>query len=159
LRSHLRARGRGTEPLLEALAKLDMKGRVVALQPREFTEDAAVAEHLERAGAKVRRQSRPRPADDAAKALVQQIVRGEFDGLVLTDTAEVTWLWDAALAAGGTGALRDALSQMVVVTGDAAVAALRDRGVRAHAPPNGDLESTVRLEDVLPFLHAVPAAE
>jgi uroporphyrinogen-III synthase len=159
LRADVRARGRATEALLETLAKLDLKGRVVALQPREVMDDAAVVEHLERAGAKVRTRNRPRPADDAAKELMARIVGKDFDGLVLTDTGEVTWLWDAALTAGGTGALRDALSVMLVVAGDDAVAALRDRGVRAHAPPQGELESTERLEDVLPSLHAVPAAE
>ncbi len=54
---------------------------------------------------------------------------------------------------------RDALSTMTVVASDDAVAALRDRGVRAHAPPQGTIDGTERLEDVLPFLHAEPAAE
>jgi uroporphyrinogen-III synthase len=159
LKSDVRARGRGTEALLEALAKLDLRGRVVALQPRDLSDDTALLEHLERAGAKVRTRSRPHPADEAAKALIEQIVAAEFDGLVLSDTGEVTWLFDAALAAGGAGALRDALAGMVVVANDSAIAALRDRGVRAHSAPNGAIDRTERLEDILPFLRSVPAAE
>src|SRR5882672_3674518 len=42
LRAEVRARGRSAEVLLEALSKLDLNGRVVALQPRDLAADAAL---------------------------------------------------------------------------------------------------------------------
>jgi uroporphyrinogen-III synthase len=158
LHSEVRARGSTTEALLEALGKLDLNGRVVALQPRDLAADAALVSHLERAGAKVRTRGRARPADDAAKELVEQLIAGAYDGLVLFDAGEVAWLWEAAIAEGHTGALREALARVTVIAGEPAVMALRDRGVRAHSAPHGVLDGSERLEDFLPLLRAVPAA-
>ncbi len=159
LRPAVRARGRTEEGLLEALAKVDMKGRVVALQPRDQGADKAIIQHLEGAGAKVRTRGRARPVDEAAKELVERLIGGSFDGLVLLDANEVGWLWDAAIAEGHTGALREALAGVTIVAGEPAVVALRDRGVRAHAAPHGVLDGTERVEDFLALLRTVPAAE
>jgi uroporphyrinogen-III synthase len=159
LRAEVRTRGDSVEALLEALSKLDLNGRVVALQPRDLAADAALVSHLEGAGAKVRTRGRARPADDAAKELVEQLTAGTYDGLVIFDAGEVSWLWEAAMAEGHTGALREALSRVTVVAGEPAVVALRDRGVRAHSAPHGALDGSERLEDFLPLLRTVPAAE
>ncbi|HVW26797.1 MAG TPA: uroporphyrinogen-III synthase [Polyangiaceae bacterium] len=159
LRATVRAKGRTEEALLEALSRLDWKGRVVALQPRELAADKALVAQLERAGAKVRTRGRPRPVDEAAKGLVEQLIARAFDGLLLLDANEVGWLWDAAVADGHTGALREALSAVTIVASEPAVVALRDRGVRAHPAPHGVFDGTERLEDVLPLLRTVPAAE
>ena len=159
LRAEVRARGRTAEALIEALSKLDLKGRVVALQPRDLAADAALVAHLERAGAKVRTRGRARPVDDAAKELVEQLTAGTYDGLVVFDAGEVAWLWEAAMAEGHTGALREALARVTVIGGEPAVIALRDRGVRAHSTPHGALDGSERLEDFLPLLRTVPAAE
>jgi uroporphyrinogen-III synthase len=159
LRPEVRARGRAEEQLLEALSKLDLNGRVVALQPRDLSADAAIVAHLERAGAKVRTRGRARPVDDSARSLVEQLTTGAFDGLVLFDANEVGWLWDAAIAEGHTGALREALAAVTIIGGGTAVAALRDRGVRAHEAPHGVLDGSESVEDFLPLLRAVPAAE
>jgi uroporphyrinogen-III synthase len=155
LRPAVRVRGRTADTLLEALSKLDFNGRVVALQPRDLAADAALVSHLERAGAKVRTRGRARPVDDAAKDLVDQLIAGAYDGLVLFDAGEVAWLWEAALAEGHTGALRDALAGMAVIAGEPAVAALRDRGVRARSAPHGALDGSERQEEFLPLLRAV----
>jgi uroporphyrinogen-III synthase len=159
LQAEVRARGRTAEGLLEALSKLNLNGRVVALQPRDLAADAALVSHLERAGAKVRTRGRARPADDAAKELVEQLIAGAYDGLVLFDAGEVGWLWEAAIAEGHTGALREALARVTVIAGEPAVASLRDHGVRAHCAPHGALDGSEQLEDFLPLLRAVPAAE
>jgi hypothetical protein len=71
----------------------------------------------------------------------------------------VSWLWEAAIAEGHTGALREALARVTVIAGEPAVMALRDRGVRAHSAPHGALDGSERLEDFLPLLRTVPAAE
>ena len=159
LRATVRARGRTEEALLEALSKLDLNGRVVALQPRDLVADKALIAHLESSGAKVRTRGRARPVDEAAKELVEQLIGGAFDGLVLLDANEVGWLWDAAIAEGHTGALREALAGVTIVASEPAVVALRDRGVRAHPAPHGVLDGTERLEDFLPLLRPSPAAE
>jgi uroporphyrinogen-III synthase len=159
LRSTVRAKGRTEEELLDALSKLDLRGRVVALQPRDLAADKALIANLEGAGAKVRTRGRARPVDENAKELVEQLLAGEFDGLLLLDAGEVGWLWDAATAEGHTGALREALAGMMIVASEPAVVALRDRGVRAHPAPHGTFDGTERLEDLLPLLRTVPAAE
>jgi uroporphyrinogen-III synthase len=159
LRATIRARGRTEEGLLEALSKLDLSGRVVALQPRNIAADKALVLYLEGAGAKVRTRGRARPVDENAKELVERLISGEFDGLVLLDANEVGWLWDAATAEGHTGALREALAGVTVVASEPAVIALRDRGVRAHPAPHGIFDGSARLEDFLPLLRTVPAAE
>ncbi len=159
LRAAVKARGRTEEGLVEALSKVDLNGRVVALQPRDLAADAPLIAYLESAGAKVRTRGRARPVDDAAKALVEELIAGSYDGLVLLDGNEVSWLWDAAIAEGHTGALREALAGVTIVGGEAAVVALRDRGVRAHTAPHGVLDGSERLEDLLPLLRTAPAAE
>lgn len=159
LRSAVRAKGRTEEALLEALSKLDLKGRVVALQPRDLAADSVLIQHLEGAGAKVRTRGRARPVDENARELVEQLLAHEFDGLVLLDAGEVGWFWDAATAEGHAGALREALAGMTIVASDAAIVALRDRGVRAHPAPHGLFDGSERLEDFLPLLRTVPAAE
>ncbi|HEX4337840.1 MAG TPA: uroporphyrinogen-III synthase [Polyangiaceae bacterium] len=159
LKPAVRTRSRSDESLLEALATLELGGRVVALQPRDLAADAALIKHLESVGAKVRTRGRARPVDDAAKDLVEQLTAGAFDGLVLFDATEVTWIWDAAIAEGHTGALREALAAVTIIAGEPAVAALKDRGVRAHAAPHGVLDGSERLEEFLPLLRTVPAAE
>jgi uroporphyrinogen-III synthase len=159
LRATIRARGRSEETLLEALSKVDLKGRVVALQPRDLGADKAVVAFLENAGAKVRTRGRARPADEAAKALVEQLIAHGLDGLVLLDANEVAWFWDAAIADGHAGALREALGAITIVASEPVVVALRDRGVRAHAAPPGIFDGSERLEDYLTLLRTVPAAE
>ncbi|HEX3597496.1 MAG TPA: uroporphyrinogen-III synthase [Polyangiaceae bacterium] len=159
LRSAVRARARTEASLLEALSTLDLNGRVVALQPRDPAADAALIAHLTSAGAKVRTRGRAQPVDDAAKGFVEKLIAGAFDGLVFFDANEVRWLWDAAMAEGHTGALREALAAVAIVGGEPAVVALRDRGVRARSAPHGVLDGSERLEDFLPLLRTVPAAE
>ncbi len=159
LRSTVRAKGHDEEALLDELSKLDLRGRVVALQPRDLAADKALIAHLEGAGAKVRTRGRARPVDENAKELVEQLLAREFDGLLLLDANEVGWLWDAATAEGNTGALREALASITIVANEPAVVALRDRGVRAHPAPHGAFDGTERLEDFLPLLRTVPAAE
>jgi uroporphyrinogen-III synthase len=159
LRAAVRARGRAEEVLLDALSKLDLKGRVVALQPRDLAADKTLIAYLESVGAKVRTRGRARPVDENAKELVERLLAREFDGLVLLDAGEVVWLWDAATAEGHAGALREALAGVTIVASEPAVIALRDRGVRAHPAPRGIFDGSERLEDFLPLLRSVPAAE
>jgi uroporphyrinogen-III synthase len=136
LEARVRSTGPGIAGLLTALDTIALSGQVVALQPRETGTDAELVLALEHRGAKVRCAGLATEPDASARELVDRLVAQELDELVVFGAAQVKWLWDAAIANGKTGALREALSDVTVIADDTAADALRDRGVRTQTVPS-----------------------
>jgi uroporphyrinogen-III synthase len=159
LDAQVRSATQGAASLLAALEGLDLNGRVVALQPRDAGADQELVLGLERLGAKVQVAGLAAEPDAAARDLVDRLVAGGLDKLVLFGAEEVKWLWDAAIASGKTGALREALAIVSVVANESAGDALRDRGVRAHAAPVNVLSNPKSYDDVRDFFVEAPKNE
>jgi nitrite reductase (NADH) large subunit len=148
LRANIRSAAGDGESLSDVVSALELKGRVVALQPRDPGESGGLVAVLMRAGAKVHVAGLAIDADPRARELLEDLVDGTLDGIVFFGASQVTWLWDAALAGGRTSSLSAALDRMSVVASDSAAEALRDRGVRATSVPARLLGGAARAEDV-----------
>ncbi|HEX7669299.1 MAG TPA: uroporphyrinogen-III synthase, partial [Polyangiaceae bacterium] len=144
----VRSASRAGESLLEIVAKLDVAGRVVGLQPRDPGEGGPLIADLELRGAKVHVAGRSVDPDAGAIELLDDISDGTLQGIVFFGASQVTWLWDAALGTGRTVSLTEALGRVCVVATESASEALRDRGVRSTSVAARLLDGSAKLEDV-----------
>jgi len=130
-----------TTELLQALAPVDVAGKTVGLLHYGERNETA-ADGLRRRGANVSEVClyEWRLPDDLAplERLVDEIIHGRVDAVVITSQIQSRHLFQVAERLGKTGALTDALNTRVVVAavGPVCAAALRAAGVIPHVQPS-----------------------
>ena len=152
----VRSGSRPGDSLVDVVAKLDVRGRVVGLQPRAPGEGAPLIADLEGRGAEVHVAGRSVEPDAGALELLDDVADGTLDGIVFFGASQVTWLWDAALGTGRTVPLTEALGRVSVVATESASEALRDRGVRSKSVPARLLDGGAKLDDVRSLFRVSP---
>jgi NADPH-dependent 2,4-dienoyl-CoA reductase/sulfur reductase-like enzyme/uroporphyrinogen-III synthase len=148
LAASVTSRARDLESLFEVVARLDVRGRAVALQPRDSGDTAELVRWLVHAGAEVQAGHAALDPDGPLQKLIDGAA-GAVDVLVVSSASEVAWLWDTAAAAGSTEAFRGALCRTSVLASEPAARALEERGVRTSPSPVRAFHPGVLASEVL----------
>ncbi len=159
---------RGTEPdkFIATLAKLELTGRVVGVQPFDKSTELAIAAHVEDAGGTARLVAPTTTVDPEATELVGTLAGDGAQAIIFVTERTAAWLFDACRVSGQEQRLLETLSGLRVVAAEAACAFLRRRGlhpdvVLSHAavmrPGRDDMISALGLDAVAstgPSAHA-----
>ncbi len=129
----LKVGSRGPDGLVDALRELDLREHVVGLQHWGPEQDPRVSEYLESVGARPRVVSNAPVSDHTADELITRLLAVPHGAIVFTSVSQVTWLFEAATAAGREAELERALAKHRVIATESVEDALRSRGVRVQA--------------------------
>ncbi len=144
----LKVASRDPEGLLHALREVELNGHVVGLQHWGPEQDPRVSEYLESVGARPRVVSNAPVADHTADELITRLLAVPQGAIVFTSVSQVTWLFEAATAAGRDSELVRALAKHRVVATESVEDALRLRGVRVQAVASRSLIGLPRPADI-----------
>jgi nitrite reductase (NADH) large subunit len=125
----VKASTRSTDGLLDLLPDLGLDNHVVGMQHWGPELDPRIAEYLESIGAEARLVSNAPVGDPRAEELLSRLASPGRVSIVFTGVSQVTWLFDAAAAAGRTEQLVQALGRVRVIAAESVADVLRARSV------------------------------
>jgi nitrite reductase (NADH) large subunit len=128
----VKASTRSTDGLLDLLPELGLAGHVVGMQHWGPELDPRVAEYLESIGAEARLVSNAPIGDARAEELMARLSSPGRVSIVFTGVSQLTWLFDAAAAAGRTDQLRGLLERVRVIAAESVAEVLRAKSVPVH---------------------------
>ncbi len=143
---------RTSDALLAALPGLEFGGRVVGLQHWGPVLDPRVAEYLESIGATPRLVSNAPVGDPAADEVMMRLSAARGVSIVFTGITQVTWLFEAASAAGKHGELIKLLNGVRVVATESVAERLRELHIAVVPVPSRSLIVLPRASDVVAML-------